>query len=118
MGRKKSFFPILIPDKWKPYIYNRYFLTFLGFAVWMTFFDRNDFILQHTYRKKLHALQKETEYFNKEIEKNKNSITELFTNSKNLERYARERYFMKRDNEDVFVFVDQDNKILWREKAE
>jgi cell division protein FtsB len=117
MARKKSFFPKLIPDTWKPYIYNRYFLTLIGFAVWMTFFDRNDFILQHTYREKLNALRKETEYYNKEIEKNKATITELFTNSKNLERYARERYFMKRDNEDVFVFVDQDNKMLWQEKA-
>jgi len=105
-------------SKWKPYVNNRYTLTFVGFLVWMTFFDRNDFILQHSYRQKLKALRTERDYFEKEIEKNKTTITELFTNSKNLERYARERYFMKKDNEDVFVFVDQDNKMLWQEKAE
>ena len=105
-------------SKWKPYVYNRYALTMLGFIVWMTFFDRNDFILQHTYRERLNALRHERDYFEKEIEKNKTTITELFTNSKNLERYARERYFMKKDNEDVFVFVDQDNKMLWQEKAQ
>ena len=113
MARKKRFLPKLIPDKLKPYIYNRYFFTLLGFVVWMTFFDRNDFILQRSYRQRLKALCNERDYYSKEIEKNRNTITELFTNSKNLERYARERYFMKRDNEDVFVFVDQDNKMLF-----
>ena len=90
----------------------------IGFIVWMTFFDRNDFILQYSYRQRLNALSKERDYFTKEIEKNKTTITELFTNSKNLERYARERYFMKRDNEDVFVFVDQDNKMLFANNTE
>jgi cell division protein FtsB len=118
LKRKKSFLPKLIQDKWKPYILNRYFLTVVGFAVWMTFFDRNDFLLEHTYRNKLNALRKECAYYDKEIKKNKTTITELFTNSKNLERYARERYFMKRDNEDIFVFVDRNNKMLWPEKPE
>jgi cell division protein FtsB len=118
MKRKKSFLPKLMPDKWRPYFYNKYFFTFIGFLVWMTFFDRNDFILQRSYRNKLEALRRECDYYDKEIEKNKNTITELFTNPKNLERYARERYFMKRDNEDVFVFVDQNNQLLWQEKAE
>jgi cell division protein FtsB len=118
MKRKKNFLRNIVPEKLKPYIYNRYVFTLIGFIVWMTFFDRNDFILQHSYQKKLKALCQERDYYAKEIEKNKNTITELFTNSKNLERYARERYFMKRDNEDVFVFVDQNNKMLWQGKSE
>ncbi len=86
--------------------------TLLGFLVWLTFFDHHDFILQHSYRSKLNDLKKECKYYIHEIEKNKAEITELFTNNKNLERFAREKYFMKRDNEDVFVFVDENNKLL------
>ena len=114
MAKKKSFYSRIIPEKWRPYLFNRYILTIFGFLVWMTFFDRNDFILQYNYRQKLNALNKEIDYFANEIEKNRATITELFTNSKNLERYARERYFMKRDNEDVFVFVDKDDKMLFQ----
>jgi hypothetical protein len=103
--------------KWKSHVYNRYALSLLGFIVWMTFFDRNDFILQQNYLSRLKALCKERDYYIAEIEKNQTTISELFTNSKNLERYARERYFMKRNNEDVFVFVNQNNKMLWQKNV-
>jgi cell division protein FtsB len=107
MSKKKFFKRFRIPEKMKPYVYNRYTLTLLGALVWMTFFDKHDFILEHTYRQKLHDLQKELTYYETEIVKNRELTTELFTNPKNLERFAREKYFMKRDNEDVFVFVKE-----------
>src|SRR5215210_4938118 len=101
-----------IPEKYRPYVFNRYVLTAIGFLVWLTFFDQHDFILQHSYKKKVHDLKNEKQYFTYQIEKNKKTMEELFTNNKNLERFAREKYYMKRDNEDVFVFVDENNKLL------
>lgn len=113
MARKKNIFQrAWIPEALKPYIYNRYMFTFLGFLAWLTFFDKHDFILQSSYRKKLNDLRHEREYYVTQIEKNKTEMRELFTNNKNLEKFAREKYYMKRDNEDIFVFVDKNNKLL------
>ena len=108
MARRKSFLSRLsIPEEYRPYIINKYVFTLTGFLVWLTFFDKHDFILQHSYRKTLESLEKEKEYYSREIDKNTKEMTELFTNQKNLEKFARERYYMKRDNEDVFVFVEK-----------
>ena len=86
-------------------IKNKYFITAFSFLIWLSFFDRNDFITQYTYRSKLHELEKERDYYVTEIVKNKIEVSDLLTNPKNLERFAREKYRMKRDNEDVFVLV-------------
>ena len=110
MKKKKFLDRFYLPEKYRPYLHNRYTLTFLGFLVWLTFFDKHDFILQYTYRKKLEVLKKEREYYISQIDKNKEEMKELFTNQKNLEKFAREKYYMKRDNEDVFVFVTEDEK--------
>ena len=113
MARKKNIFQrAWIPEALKPYVYNKYMFTFLGFLVWLSFFDKHDFILQHSYRKKLADLKHERDYYTEQIEKNKAEMQELFTNNRNLEKFAREKYYMKRDNEDVFVFVDENNKLL------
>lgn len=110
MARKKNIFQrAWIPEALKPFIYNRYTFTFLGFLAWLTFFDKHDFILQHSYRNKLESLKNEREYYIAQIEKNKEEMKELFTNNRNLEKFAREKYYMKRENEDVFVFVDKNN---------
>lgn len=113
MARKKNIFQRKwIPDALKPYLYNKYTFTFLGFLVWLTFFDKHDFILQHNYTKKLNELKHERDYFAVQIEMNKAKMNELFTNNKNIEKFARETYFMKRANEDVFVVVDENNMLL------
>src|ERR1041385_8013553 len=91
-----------------PYLKNKYVLTLLIFIVWLSFFDRNDFIIQHEYNKKLRDLKKELAYYNSEIDHCKKDYDELMSNPKNLEKFARERYFMKRDNEDIFVIVKED----------
>ncbi|MBC7381887.1 MAG: hypothetical protein H7296_02710 [Bacteroidia bacterium] len=50
-------------------------------------------------------MKAEKEYYVAEIENNKKEIYELQHNTKSLETFAREKYYMKKDNEDVFVFV-------------
>lgn len=84
---------------------NKYLLTLLGLAVWLTFFDRNDIFTQYNLRQEVVKLEQERDYYLSEIASNKKSIRELQTNDKSLERFARETYLMKRDNEDVFVIV-------------
>ncbi|MCX6291809.1 MAG: septum formation initiator family protein [Bacteroidetes bacterium] len=106
----KNHFFNTIPEPYRKLIRNKYFITFFSFLIWMSFFDRNDFITQHTYRHKLHELQKERDYYMKEVVTNKAEVNDLLTNPKSLEKLAREKYRMKRDNEDVFVIVQEPAK--------
>lgn len=73
--------------------------------VWLTFFDKNDVFTQYELIEKCYKLEKEKQYYLTEIEENRKNLEELKTNKKSLETFAREKYLMKKDNEDVFVFV-------------
>ncbi len=84
---------------------NKYFLTVIGIVVWLLFFDKNDVMTQYDLIQKCRKLEKEKQYYLAEIENNKASLNELRTNKKSLETFSREKYLMKKDNEDVFVFV-------------
>jgi cell division protein DivIC len=92
-----------------PYLKNKYVITLTAFIIWVAFFDRNDLIVQYTYRQKLHQLQQDKRYYIEEVQKSKTDMQELMTNPRNLEKFAREKYLMKKDNEDVFVFVKEDS---------
>lgn len=84
---------------------NKYLLTLVGLAVWLTFFDRNDIFTQYSLRQDVVKLEKERDYYLSEINSNKKNIEELQTNETSLETFARETYLMKKDNEEVFVIV-------------
>jgi cell division protein FtsB len=88
-----------------PWLKNKYVITVIAFIVWMTFFDRNDFISQYSYRKQLGKLQNDKNYYASEIDLNKKNTFELKSNSANLEKFAREKYLMKKDNEEIFLIV-------------
>ena len=94
--------------KWLvPWLKNKYVLTIFLFLVWMTFFDRNDLITQYNQRSALNQIKQDKAYYLLEIQKNREMIEGLTTNSEQLERFAREKYLMKKDNEDVFVIVEK-----------
>ncbi len=85
---------------------NKFFLSGIAFIVWMLFFDRNDLASQYEYRTKVQKLEEEKQFYTSEIEKADKELKELTSNIQSLEKFARERYFMKRENEDVYVVVD------------
>ncbi|MDA9554762.1 septum formation initiator family protein [Pelobium sp.] len=89
---------------------NKYFLCTIAFLVWMLFFDRNDLASQYEYRSQVKKLEEEKEFYTQEIAKAEKDLQELTTNKEKLETFARERYFMKKDNEDVFVVVEDKPK--------
>lgn len=91
-------------------IKNKYFLASLAFVVWMLFFDRNDMASQLQYRSKVQKLEEEKDFYTKEIDKAEKDLQELTTNPERLEKFARERYYMRRDDEDVYVVVDPNQK--------
>lgn len=90
-------------------IRNRYVLTGIGFLVWMTFFDKNDFITTFSYKRKLDQLKEQQSYYEKEISTNKAYMSQLHEDPDDLERFAREKYLMKKDNEDIFIVVKKQN---------
>ncbi|TAE37478.1 MAG: septum formation initiator family protein [Sphingobacteriales bacterium] len=86
---------------------NKYFIASIAFGVWMLFFDRNDLISQFDYRSDVMKLKNEKEFYVKEIAQVEKDLTELTTDQQKLEKFAREKYLMKKDNEDVFVIVEE-----------
>jgi len=85
---------------------NKFFLAGIAFIVWMLFFDRNDLTAQYEYRDEVNKLEEEKKFYTTEIAKADIELKELTTNLNSLEKFARERYLMKRENEDVYVVVD------------
>lgn len=86
---------------------NKYFVAGLLFLVWMAFFDRNDFYTRYSYHKELSKLEEEREYYLNEIELTKRKQHELMSNPSNLEKFAREEYLMKKENEDIFLILNK-----------
>lgn len=86
-------------------IKNKYFIVVTALVVWLFFFDKNDVYTQIDLIKKCNKLKAERDYYLTEIESNKKQIQELQNNMESLETFAREKYLMKKDNEDVFVIV-------------
>ena len=84
---------------------NKYFLISFAFVVWMIFFDKNDLFSQYQYHQQLSKLKQERDFYLKETAKVAKDLDELTSNPQKLEKFAREKYLMKKDNEDVFVIV-------------
>jgi len=95
-----------------PIFRNRYFLTLLVFLVWIIIFDNNNLIQRYQYMKDLRQLEKDKEYYRERIEEDQRKLKELKTSDENLEKFAREQYFMKRDNEDIYIIVNEDGEKL------
>ena len=95
----------MIVDFFKKYINNKYFYTALAFVVWMFFFDSDNLLVQIRLSRKIKNLENQKNFYSKEIAKNKNALNALQFDTTKLEDYAREKYFMKKDNEDIFVVV-------------
>ena len=79
----------------------------MAILIALLFFDKNDILSQIELRKKLSQLEDEKKYYIEEIARSKSEMSKLATNPKNLEKFAREKYLMKKDNEDIFVIVEK-----------
>jgi len=89
--------------KLPPIFRNFYVVTGLCFVIWLTFLDSNDLISRFSLSAKLHSLENEKEYYEKKIEEVEKDRKELMTNKELLEKFAREKYLMKKESEDVFI---------------
>lgn len=94
----------------KKYILNKYFIAGLIFLTWMIFFDQESFIDQIKLSSTLNNLENQKTYYQDEIENTREAINVLENDSAHLEKYAREKYYMKKDNEDIFVIIEEDEE--------
>ena len=87
---------------------NFYFLTAFVFLLWMLTLDSNNLVARYQLSSKLRSLENEKEYYEekiKEVEKDRN---ELFGDRESLEKFAREKYLMKKETEDIYIVVEKD----------
>ncbi len=83
-------------------ISNKYVIVLLVFLVWMLFFDENSFLNHRELDKEIDKLEKDNAYYREQIEGDKKIIDNL-NDPDSLEKYAREEYKMKRENEEIFL---------------
>ncbi|MBO9681804.1 MAG: septum formation initiator family protein [Flavisolibacter sp.] len=92
------------------FLRNKFLLATTAFVVWMLFFDRNDVFTQMERRSELNELRQSKQYFEKQIAENRSFSKDLQFNASAIEKYAREKYLMKRDNEDLFIIQPLEKK--------
>jgi len=88
--------------KWFKIVSNKYVLLLLIFAFWMFFLDSNSWFIHHELDVEIDELETNKEYYQKEIAKDKSSIEKL-NDSFEMESFARQQYYMKRADEDIFI---------------
>ena len=82
----------------------------LVFLIWVTFIDKNNLISQYQDRQVLYGLDKEKRYYQSEIQTTQDKLNELKTDSRSIEKFAREKYLMKKENEEIWLVVDKSVK--------
>ena len=88
---------------WKYVRMHKYLITVAAFLVIIVFLDENSLIQRNKHRQEINALTAEIEKYRKQYEEDTETLKELMNNPQVLEKIAREKYKMKKPNEDIFV---------------
>ena len=86
---------------------NKFLLTATGFMVWMLFFDHNNIFVQLERRGELNDLKDTRHYYEMQVSATQKELDELQSNAASIEKAAREKYLMKKDNEDLYVVAEE-----------
>ncbi len=97
MSRIKEFY-----DKYLGWI-NAYWLVFIGFLILTFTVGDSNLYQRYIYDEKIRSLENEIEHYQREIEINRKKLNDLHTDKEGLERFAREEYYMKKPNEDIYI---------------
>jgi len=101
----------ILNKSFKAVVKNKFLITGVIFFIWIALFDPSSWYDRNRLKKEKAKLESEKEFY---LEKSKNdsiSLFELKTNNENLEKFARENYLMKKENEDIFIIVDTNDSI-------
>ena len=94
--------------KWFNRLGTTYGLIILLFLIWMLFFDTNSFLIHKELNDDINALEETKEFYEKEIKKDKLFI-EKMQDSNEIEKFAREKYYLKKENEEIFIIESNDS---------
>ncbi|GAA0534827.1 FtsB family cell division protein [Chitinophaga japonensis] len=98
--------PILKKIKVPAYLRNKFIIAGAAFIVWLGFLDRNNLLSQYQLQAEVNKLESQKAFFTSEIEKTREEQRELLSSPEKLEKFAREQYLMKKDNEDLFIIKE------------
>jgi cell division protein FtsB len=94
--------------KWFGIATNLYVVVLTAFVIWMVFFDTNSLLIHMELRKQIRTLEKQQEFLKNEIEKDKKTLEKL-SDPKELEKFAREKYFLKKKDEEIYLIEYEDS---------
>ncbi|PQJ79145.1 FtsB family cell division protein [Polaribacter porphyrae] len=83
-------------------ITNVFVVILIPYIIWMLFFDENSYLVHRKFDKEVEELENSISYYKDKIKKDKETIKKL-QDSLELERFAREKYLMKKENEDIYI---------------
>lgn len=89
--------------KWYNLFLNKYIIITLVFAVWMIFFDQNSYFIHHDLDKEISELKKSKKYYQEKLKEETIQIQKLKSDADALERVGREKHYLKKENEDLFI---------------
>lgn len=89
----------------RKYLWNRYVLAAVIFLVWMIFFDNTSWLVLRELNEEIDKYSQQVEYYKKEYERNDAFYQKLMNDKNAKEKFARENYFMKKPNEEIFILV-------------
>ena len=87
---------------------NFYFLTAFFFVLWMIALDSNNLFMRYQLSSKLRSFENEKVYYEEKIKEVEKDRDELFGDNESLEKFAREKYLMKKETEDIFIVEEKD----------
>lgn len=94
--------------RWFSIMTNIYILILTVFVVWMIFFDTNSLLIHMELKKEINKLEKQKEFLQEEIEKDKEIIDRL-SDPEELEKFAREQYYLKKKDEEIYIIEYEDS---------
>ena len=95
---------------WFKFLSNRYVWVILFFGVWMLFLDTYSYFDHRILDHEINELENNKKYYQEEIKKDQNNI-KLLKNPDQIEKYAREKYYMKKDSEDIYIIEYEGDTI-------
>ncbi len=103
--------------KWVRFISNKYVLILILFIAWMIFFDTNSYFIHNELEGEIEALEDNAEFYQKEIDHDKDFIKKM-EDSNQMEKFAREKYYLKKENEDIYIIEHEDSIKKKKKKNE
>ena len=95
-------------NKWFRFFSNKFVIIAVLFLVWMFFFDTNSFFIHNELDTDIEALENNKEFYQEEIDNDKAFIQKM-KDSNEVEKFAREKYYLKKENEDIFIIEHEDS---------